>query len=177
MNWNGLFKSLIELNLLNKAIQHIEINEDFQFSTVDKDRIEFNRLKDGETKGTVYDFRGKIMYSIKFEDEIISVGKGFIIDSLKSQQLKIDLIEEFGDKITFFDFQFVLYMFMSADVSSGFTWFRNSVKDIVESLKKGKANLNGYEITNEEELNKYLDEKVHGFKSLFKSVEEIKNYA
>jgi len=35
----------------------------------------------------------------------------------------------------------------------------------------------GLEISTETKLNNYLNEKAHGFKSLFKSVEDIKNYA
>ena len=177
MNWKELFEILIESDLLSQAIEKIENNESFQTSIKDNRIIEINLLEEGQTEGTVYDFRGKIMYCVKFDNKIISAGKFFILDSLKSQQVKVKLIEQYGNTITFFDFQFILYMGVAADVSSGFTWFRNSVKEIAESLKNGNANLNGFEIENEEQLNKYLEEKIHGFKSLFKSVEEIKNYA
>ena len=53
-------------------------------------------------------------------------------------------------------------MIFAADISSGQTWFKNSVGEILDSLKIGKANLNGKEISNESDLINYLRDNLYG---------------
>ena len=174
MDWKKLFLYLIENNLLEAVIKKIENNEGFETSSHFFKVIPIKNEIDIE--GVEYDFKSQKMYKIQFEDEIVSVGHSFLLDSFKSQQLQQKLLSDMGDEFTFFDFQFMLYLHYSADVSSGFSHFRNSVKEISKSFKRGTANLNGNWIENDYELNKYLKNKIHGFETLFKSVEEIKNY-
>lgn len=177
MNWEELFMLLIKYDQLDKAISLVENNKAYNFTIHTDEKIEITPLEDGKTEGTVYDFRSGKMVAVKFRSEIVSASKSFVSASLKSQKLKADLIKEKGNNFTFFDFQFLLYMSRAADVSSGFTWFRNSVKQIVNALEKGTVNLDGDEISSEEELNTYLKKHISGFEPLFTSVESIKSYS
>ena len=174
MNWKKLFKYLIEDNLLDSVIQKIENNEKFSSSD---NKLNIESATDKKNKGVEYDFKSKLMFTIQFEEGIVTVGHKFLLDSFKSQKLKQELLINYPEDFTFFDFQFMLYMHYAADVSSGFSHFRSSVKEISKSLEIGRANLNGIWIKNEDELNVYLTQHIHGFESLFHSVEEIKNYA
>ncbi|MBK8366211.1 MAG: hypothetical protein IPL10_02030 [Bacteroidetes bacterium] len=173
MNWKKIFSTLIENNRLDEAIEYIEASKNFKTLDSDNNPIELNVLETGKTEGVVYDYTAGVKYCLKYHDDIITVGSKFLLESLNSQKLNQNLINKNDGVFTFFDFQFLIYMSQAADVSSGFTWFKNSVKEICESLKIGKANLNGVEILNEEELNTYLKNRIYGFESLFISVGEI----
>ena len=173
MNWKKIFSTLIENNKLDEAIESIEAGKNFSTLDFSNNRIELNVLENGKTEGTVYDFTAGVKYCLKYNNDIVTVGSIFLLASLNSQKLKQNLTNKNNDVFTFFDFQFLLYMSQAADVSSGFTWFRNSVKEICDSLKIGKVNLNGEEILNEEELNTYLKKGIHGFETLFISVDAI----
>ena len=160
MEWNVLFDTLIKNDLLAEAIDSLKSKTDFKHNATKK--LEFRKLDKGKTEGTSYDFKSEIMYAVEFENKIVSVGIDFLLDSLKSQELNEKLKKELNYNFTFFDFQFILYMIFAADISSGQTWFKNSIGEILESLKIGKANLNGLEISNENELISYLRNKLYG---------------
>ena len=164
MEWNVLFDTLIKNDLLAEAIDSLKSKTDFKYNATKK--LEFRKLDKGKTEGTSYDFKSEIMYAVEFENKIVSVGIDFLLDSLKSQELNYNF--------TFFDFQFILYMIFAADISSGQTWFKNSIGEILESLKIGKANLNGLEISNENELISYLRNKLYGLNEMTDN--EIKKY-
>jgi hypothetical protein len=160
MEWKILFDILIKKNLLEDAISKVESKTDFKYNFDRK--LEFRKLENGNTEGITYDFKSETMYAVEFEDKIVSVGDKFLLDSLKSKKLNEKLKKELNYNFTFFDFQFELYMIFAADISSGQTWFKNSVGEILDSLKIGKANLNGKEISNESDLINYLRNNLYG---------------
>ena len=171
MNWKELFNILIQHNQLDNVLDSISKNEVYQ-----KLGILIEPLKKGEIKGVRYDFGSNKMFAITLNSESITVGHHFFLKSIKSQKLHQELLNNKGTSFTFFDFQFLLYMHQAADVSAGFGHFRNSVKQISQSFEQGKANLDGIELSNDKDLDEYLTKSIHGYKSLFISVEKIKNY-
>jgi hypothetical protein len=172
MEWKILFDILIEENLLEDAINKVESKSDFKYNSNRK--LEFRKLENGKTEGITYDFKSETMYAVEFEDKIVSVGDRFLLDSLRSKKLHEKLKKELNYNFTFFDFQFELYLIFAADISSGQTWFKNSVGEILESLKYGKANLNGKELSNESDLINYLRNNLYGLSK--KTDYEIKMY-
>ena len=167
MNWNELYKELICQNKIEDAIKSVEQNQTFKLSIQLNISIELKILKNKITEGVVYsDFSSEIMFAVYFQDKVVSLGKPFLLDSLKSQKLKLEIEKKVDYNFTFFDFQFIIFLLFSADVSSGQTWFKNSIQEVLQSLEKGKVNLNGYEISNEIELIFWLKNNIYGFNNL-----------
>ena len=137
MNWQELYEELINIDKLDEAIDLIENDSNFYLNS--NKTIEIRKLEHNRTEGIVYDFKSEKMYAVILGEEVVSVGKPFLLSSLKSQKLKLDLEKRVDYSFTFFDYQFVLYLVVSSDISSGQTWFKNSIQEILNSLKIGKA--------------------------------------
>ena len=172
MDWEGLYKLIHERNKTQEVLRVLQSNGTFNMESV-----EISVLPGNTTEGKVYDFKHKVMYRVSFNDDVISVGKHFLINCFQSQLRKVEISKNAVSPVTFYDHQFLINMYMATDVSSGFSWSRNSVKEIASSLEIGDVSLDGFLIKDEEHLNDYLSKNIHGFETLFGSVERIKGYS
>jgi len=167
MNWTNLFKS-IEQNLdLDELLDIVSENGTYKDTNEisPNENIEISYINDKIAVGTIYYGGGKELFKILFASELISIGKARLLNFIESEILKNELFELYGDELKFFDYEFMINMHLSADISSGQTYFKKSLSELESAIHKSPIYLNSkvktYSIT---ELNETLKTHIYGFK-------------
>ena len=163
MNWNYLFEN-IEQNLDLVELKNI-VNENGEYKNIDpKKNIEIVYLNDNTPVGTIYYTEGKEMFKILFESKLISITKARLLNFIESEILKKELMQTGGKKLNFFDYEFMINMYLSADIASGQGYFKKSLSELVTAIEKGPIYLNSKEqICSITALNKTLRKEIYGF--------------
>ncbi|MDG2331516.1 MAG: hypothetical protein P8M05_07980 [Flavobacteriales bacterium] len=174
MNWTDLFEN-INKNLDLEDLKDIVIaNGEYKdLNEIDpKENLEISFIKDGIPNGTIYYGGGKELFMILFKSDTISLNKARLLNFIESEILKSKLIKTIGEKIQFFNYEFMINMHLSADIASGQGYFRKSLLELESKLKNGPLYLNNENAINSiSELNKTLKDHIYGFRG---SIEDYK---
>ncbi len=170
MDWDKLFTTVKDYDKIENFKESLNNNLDFHIKQAE---IIFEYVKDSiALNNTIYYFltEGK-MYNIRFDDLDISIDKRDILRLLNSYMRKINTPNE---KIKYFDDEFIHHMYLSTEVSSGFSHFADSVKQVVEAIEKGGANFDENIIFKDKNaFDEYLKKRIYGYDNLFKSIDEL----